>query len=152
ETSAMALVESSNPQDEVFIVNFSDEAFLDQPFTSDLAQLERGLARISTRGSTAMFDAVRESLDYLLKNGKEDKKVLIVVTDGEDNTSTETLEGLVRAAQKSEVLIHTIGLLSDDDRSEAKRAATALNAIAEATGGQSFYPNKTGDIHKVCQQ
>ena len=58
EASALALVRASNPEDEVFIVNFNDDAFLDQPFTSDLKELERGLAKIDSRGGTAMRDAV----------------------------------------------------------------------------------------------
>src|SRR5436305_10499781 len=97
EASALALVKASNPQDEVFIVNFNDEAFLDQPFTSDIKELERGLAKIDSRGGTAMRAAIRMSIDYLKENGKQDKKVLVVVPDGVDNTSAGTLEKLVRA-------------------------------------------------------
>src|SRR6185295_16077861 len=85
EAAAMALVKASNPQDEIFIVNFNDEAFLDQPFTNDVKELERGLSKIDSRGGTAMRDAVRMSIDYLKENGKKDKKVLVVVTDGDDN-------------------------------------------------------------------
>src|SRR5258707_308459 len=75
ENSALALVKASNPEDEVFIVNFNDEAFLDQPFTSDIKELERGLSKIDSRGGTAMRDAIRMSIDYLKENGKRDKKV-----------------------------------------------------------------------------
>ncbi len=146
EASAVALVKASNPQDEVFIVNFNDEAFLDQPFTSDIKELERGLAKIDSRGGTAMRDAIRMSIDYLKENGKRDKKVLVVVTDGDDNNSSGTLENLVKAAQQSEVLIYTVGLLAEEERREAKRATRALNAIAEATGGKSYYPKELKDV------
>ena len=152
EASAVALVKASNPQDEVFIVNFNDEAFLDQPFTSDIKELERGLAKIDSRGGTAMRDAIRMSIDYLKENGKRDKKVLVVVTDGDDNNSSGTLENLVKAAQQSEVLIYTVGLLAEEERREAKRATRALNAIAEATGGKSYYPKELKDVDGVCQQ
>ncbi len=152
EASALALVKASNPQDEVFIVNFNDEAFLDQPFTSDIKELERGLAKIDSRGGTAMRDAIRMSIDYLKENGKRDKKVLVVVTDGDDNNSSGTLENLVKAAQQSEVLIYTVGLLAEEERREAKRATRALNAIAEATGGKSYYPKELKDVDGVCQQ
>ena len=152
EASAVALVKASNPQDEVFIVNFNDEAFLDQPFTSDIKELERGLAKIDSRGGTAMRDAIRMSIDYLKENGKRDKKVLVVVTDGDDNNSSGTLENLVKAAQQSEVLIYTVGLLAEEERREAKRATRALNAIAEATGGKSYYPKDLKDVDGVCQQ
>ena len=152
EASAVALVKASNPQDEVFIVNFNDEAFLDQPFTSDIKELERGLAKIDSRGGTAMRDAIRMSIDYLKENGKRDKKVLVVVTDGDDNNSSGTLENLVKAAQQSEVLIYTVGLLAEEEKREAKRATRALNAIAEATGGKSYYPKDLKDVDGVCQQ
>ena len=152
EAAALALVKASNPQDEVFIVNFNDEAYLDTPFTSDLKELERGLAKIDSRSGTAMRDAIRMSIDYLKENGKKDKKVLVVVTDGDDNNSSGTLENLVKAAQQSEVLIYTVGLLSEEEKREAKRATRALNAIAEATGAKSYYPKELKDVDGVCQQ
>jgi len=152
EASALALVKASNPQDEVFIVNFNDEAFLDQPFTSDIKELERGLAKIDSRSGTAMRDAIRMSIDYLKESGKKDKKVLVVVTDGDDNNSSGTLENLVKAAQQSEVLIYTVGLLSEEEKREAKRATRALNAIAEATGAKSYYPKELKDVDGVCRQ
>ena len=152
EASAMALVKASNPQDEVFIVNFNDEAFLDQPFTNDIKELERGLSKIDSRGGTAMRDAIRMSIDYLKENGKKDKKVLVVVTDGDDNNSSGTLENLVKASQQSEVLIYTVGVLAEEEKREAKRATRALNAIAEATGGKSYYPKELKEVEAICQQ
>src|SRR5712664_454632 len=152
EASALALVKASNPQDEVFIVNFNDEAFLDQPFTGDIKELERGLSKIDSRGGTAMRDAIRMSIDYLKENGKKDKTVLVAVTDCDDNNSSGTLENLIKAAQQSEVLIYTVGLLAEEEKREAKRATRALNAIAEATGGKSYYPKDLKDVDGVCQQ
>jgi len=152
EASAMALVKASNPEDEVFIVNFNDEAFLDQPFTNDAKELERGLSKIDSRGGTAMRDAIRMSIDYLKENGKKDKKVLVVVTDGDDNNSSGTLENLVKASQQSEVLIYLVGLLTEEEKREAKRATRALNAIADATGGKSYYPKELKEVEGICQQ
>jgi len=152
EAAALSLVKSSNPEDEVFIVNFNDEAFLDKPFTSDVKELEQGLAKIDSRGGTAMRDAVRMSIDYLKENGKRDKKLLVVVTDGDDNNSSISLENLIKYAQQSEVLVYTVGVLSEEEKREAKRASRALNAIAEASGGGSYYPKELGDVEKVCLQ
>jgi Ca-activated chloride channel family protein len=154
EASALALVKASNRDDEVFVVNFNDDAFLDQPFTSEEKELERGLAKIDSRGGTAMRDAIRMSIDYLKENGKRDKKVLVVVTDGDDNNSSVSLETLIKNIQQSEVpvQIYTVGLLSEEERREAKRATRALNAISEASGGASYYPKELGDVEKICQQ
>ena len=88
ETASTDLVKASNPQDEVFVVNFNDEAFLDVPFTNDIKKLEQGLARIDSRGGTAMRDAISMSIDYMKENGKKDKKVILVVTDGNDTASS----------------------------------------------------------------
>jgi Ca-activated chloride channel family protein len=152
QASALALIKASNAQDEVFIVNFNDKTFLEQPFTSDIGALERGLANVDSIGGTAMRDAIRRSIDYLKLNGKRDKKVLVVITDGDDNTSSGTLEELIEHAQQAGVLIYTVGLLSEDEKREARRATEALNAIAKATGGQSYYPKKLEDVTGACQQ
>jgi Ca-activated chloride channel family protein len=152
EASALAVVKASNTQDEVFIVNFNEAAVLEQPLTGDNKALERGLAKIDSIGGTAMRDAIRMSIDYLKENGKRDKKVLVVVTDGDDNNSSGTLEDLINDAQQSEVLIYTVGLLSEDEKHEAKRATRALNAISKATGGESYYPKKLRDVAGACQQ
>jgi VWFA-related protein len=152
EDAAMALVKASNPQDEVFIVNFNDEAFLDVDFTSDLAKLQEGVARIDSRGGTAMRDAIESSADHLKAKAKLDKKVLVVVTDGNDNTSEVTLERLVQKLQQQEILVYTIGLLNEEERREANRARRALNAIATATGGMAFYPSQVDDVGKFTLQ
>jgi VWFA-related protein len=148
EDAALALVKASNPSDEVFVVNFNDEAYLDVTITSDLKKLEEGVTRIDSRGGTAMRDAIDLSMDYLKEKAKRDKKVLVVVTDGNDNTSEVTLERLVHRAQQSEVLVYAIGLLNEEERREAKRARRALNNIATSTGGLAYYPKQIDDIGK----
>ena len=130
--AALNLVKASNPQDEVFIVNFNDDAYLDQPFTSDIKKLEEALDRMETKGGTAMRDAISMSMDYLKDKAKKDKKVLVVVTDGNDNTSNINLEELVRKAQQSDVLIYSIGILSEEEPREAKKAKRALHDLARS--------------------
>ncbi|MDE3167679.1 MAG: VWA domain-containing protein [Acidobacteriota bacterium] len=156
EAAALALVKESNPDDEVFVVNFNDEAFLDLPhnkdFTNDIAELEEALQRLDSRGGTAMRDAIRMSIDHLKEKAHKDKKALVVVTDGNDNSSVITLENLVKAAQQSEVLIYCVGLLSEEERREAQRAQRALRALSEATGGESFFPKETTEVDKIAHQ
>jgi VWFA-related protein len=146
EDAAMALVKASNPLDEVFIVNFNDEAYLDVPMTNDMKKLEEGVARIDSRGGTAMRDAIDLSMDYLKSKGKRDKRVIVAVTDGNDNASEVALEKLVQKAQAREVLIYTIGLLDEEEKREAKRAKRALDALAASTGGVAFYPKEADDV------
>jgi Ca-activated chloride channel homolog len=155
EAAALALVKASNPQDEVFVVNFNDEAFLDNPhgkdFTSNIKEMEEALTRIDSRGGTAMRDAIRMSIDHLKEKAHKDKKVLVVVTDGNDNSSIISLENLVKASQQSEVLIYSVGLLAEEERREAKRAERALNDLAVATGGEAFFPKDLTDVDRICK-
>ncbi len=154
EAACLALVKDSNPQDEVFVVNFNDEAFLDNPkgkdFTSDIKEMEEALTRIDSRGGTAMRDAIRMSIDHLKEKAHKDKKVLVVVTDGNDNSSLVSLENLVKSSQQSGVLIYAVGLLSEEERREAKRAERALLALTEATGGEAFFPKDVSEVERIA--
>jgi VWFA-related protein len=156
EAAALALVKDSNPDDEVFVVNFNDTAYLDNPhgklFTSDIAEMEEALTRIDSRGGTAMRDAVQMSIDHLVANAHKDKKVLVLVTDGVENASTisKSLEELVRNARQSEVLIYAVGLLTDEEKREAAAAKRQLNALTQATGGESFYPKEVSEVESIA--
>ena len=156
EAAALTLVKDSNPEDEVFVVNFNDEAFNDLPhgkdFTNDIKEMEEALTRIDSRGGTAMRDAIRMSIDHLKEKAHKDKKVLVVVTDGNDNSSLVSLENLVKASQQSGVLIYSVGLLSEEERREAKRAERALQALAEATGGETFFPKDVSEVERIAHQ
>ena len=152
--AALALVKASNPQDEMFIVNFNDDAFLDVTFTNDIKKLEEGLTRIDSRGGTAMRDAVTMSMDYLKEKAKKDKKVLLVVSDGDDTGSSpnNTIEKLIAKAQQTEVLIYTIGLLNEEDKRAAKRAERALKGLTSASGGLSYFPKELSGIDEIATQ
>ena len=148
--AAINLVKASNPKDEVFIVNFNDEYYLDQDFTSNLTQLKEGLEKIDSRGGTALYDAVVASADHLDKNAKLDKKVILVVTDGEDNASRESLEQAIRRLQKENgPVVYTIGLLGEERQ---KRARRALSALAENTGGISYFPKDLNEVDSITRE
>jgi VWFA-related protein len=152
ERASLDLVKASNPQDEVFIVNFNDEAYLDVEFTNDMNLLQQGIARIDSRGGTALRDSISMSIDYLKSKGKKDKKVLLVITDGNDTASNDrdTLEKLVDKAQKSEVLIFAVGLLSDEEPHEAKKAKRVLSSLTTASGGLAYYPKELAEVDEIA--
>ena len=152
-TAALTFVRTSNPDDEMFIVNFNDDYFLDldKDFTSDINEMKEALERIDSRGSTALYDAVIGSLDHL-KKGKRDKHVLLVVTDGEDNASRRSLEATVQEAQQAEAVIYAIGLLGQEKKRAAKNARRALVELAQATGGLAFFPESLEDAEAICTQ
>ena len=149
ETASLDLVKASNPNDEVFIVNFNDEAYLDVEFTNEMKKLEEGVARIDSRGGTAMRDAISMSIDYVKEKGKKDKKVLLVVTDGNDTASTGSLEKLIDKCRQSEILVYAIGLLNEEERREAKKAKRALDEITHESGGLAFYPKDATEVDKI---
>ncbi len=124
---------------------------LDKDFTSSIPELKEALERIDSRGSTALYDAIIGSLDHV-KKGSRDKKVLLIVTDGEDNTSHNSLEKTVREIQKTDTIIYTIGLLSEESKKSAKRARRALEEIAKASGGLAYFPENVEDVHTICEQ
>jgi Ca-activated chloride channel homolog len=147
--AAINLVKASNPQDEVFIVNFNDEYYLDQDFTADIGKMKEALEKVDTRGGTALYDAVVASAGHLKKNAKLEKRVLLVVTDGEDNESQETLEQAIRRLQEENgPTVYAIGLLGEE---KARRARKALQFIAEKTGGIAFFPKSLDEVDSITR-
>jgi len=153
--SALDLVEASNPQDEAFVVNFSDEAYIDQEFTSNVSKLRDGLSHIESRGGTALYDAVVASADKLVADGKRPKQVLVIITDGEDNASTLTLEQTIRRVQElSGPVIYSIGLLFGDEmsRAEVRHARRALEMLSTETGGIAFFPKSIEQVDDIAAE
>jgi len=147
--AALNLVRSSNPQDQVFVVNFNDEYYLDQPFTSNLNLLREALEKVEARGGTALYDAIVASADYEKKQARLQKRVLFVVTDGEDNASQETLEKAVRRLQEENgPTVYALGLLGEE---KARRARRALEMLAERTGGMVFLPKTLDEVDEISR-
>jgi VWFA-related protein len=153
--SALDLILASNPQDEAFVVNFSDEAFIDCDFTSNINTLRDGMSHIDSRGGTALYDAVAASADKLAADAKRPKQVLILITDGEDNASTLTLEQTIhRVQQLSGPVIYSIGLLFGDEmsRAEVRNARRALELLSTETGGMAFFPKSIDQIDQIAAE
>lgn len=145
--AAINLVRASNPQDEVFVVNFNDEYYLDQDFTGAIPKLREALEKVESRGGTALYDAVVASADHLKKNAKLEKKVLFVVTDGEDNASRESLETAIRRLQaENGPTVYAIGLLGEEKQ---RRARNALKEMAIRTGGVAFFPRDLNEVDEI---
>ena len=153
--SALDLIQASNPDDEAFVVNFSDEAFIDQEFTSNVNKLRDGLARLESRGGTALYDAVVASADKLVADAKHPKQVLILITDGEDNASSQNLEQTInRVQQLSGPVIYSIGLLFGDEmsRSEVRHARRALEMLSTETGGMAYFPKSVDQVDQITAE
>jgi Ca-activated chloride channel homolog len=144
--AALNLVRSSNKEDQVFVVNFSDEPILDQDFTSNITKLQAALEHVDARGGTALYDAIVAASDYLAKSPLQ-RKVLFVVTDGEDDASQQSLEEAVhRVQQENGPVIYAIGLLGDEKTRKAKRA---LETFALRTGGLAYFPPTLAEVDEI---
>jgi Ca-activated chloride channel family protein len=152
--AALNFVRASNKQDEDFIVNFNDadSIFIDQDFTSDINAMKESLVNIEARGATALYDAVIASADHLVKGGKRDKKVLMVITDGQDDASTKNLEDAVKAVTaENGPTIYTIGILDDASNKDRKRARRALERLAIETGGVAYFPKDYTEVDEITR-
>ncbi len=158
-SAALTFVRESNPEDETFIVNFDDSAYLEQDFTGSIGDLIDALDNLDTRGETALYDAVSLSLTKVAKEGKRDSKALLVITDGEDNTSKYKYEQVLKQLKDAKVTVYAIGLLEENDvrgglfhKAPSQHAKEVLAQFAEATGGVAYFPKSIDEVENLCRE
>jgi Ca-activated chloride channel family protein len=150
-SAALDLVKASNPHDETFVINFSDQAYLDQDFTSDLEKLRKGLSHLSSSGGTALYDTIVTAADRMERSATRPRKVLIVITDGDDNASKLTLDNAIHRVQDMQgPTIFSIGLLFGGG--ESRHARHDLRELASETGGIAFFPGSLKDVDSVAAE
>jgi VWFA-related protein len=151
-TAAMAFISASNPKDEVFVINFNDRVNRGLPegvlFSDDVAQLRAALRKDPPEGRTALYDAIITALQQL-DEGRQDKKTLIVISDGGDNASTHKLKDTMDAVLKSAATIYTIGIFDEDD---PDRNPGVLKNLAHVSGGDVFFPRTLEGLVPACRQ
>lgn len=147
--AVLNLIRASNPQDEVFVVNFSQTPYLDQDYTADVHLLQAALHQTTSRGSTALYDAVVASAVHLRNNPRLEKKVLLVITDGQDNMSRETLQQALRKLQPSKgMTVYAIGLSGEG---LTRTAHDALQSLATTTGGVAYFPQNLDEVDSITR-
>lgn len=138
--TVLALIKTVEPHGEVCIVNFNDEVFIDLAYTNNAEKVEEALTRIDSRGGKAMRDAVRLSLNHMEKTAHHGRKVVVLITEGNDTASTVTQQELVGSLKNNNVSIYCVGLLNGNEPDQAATARLALTQISEASRGVTFYP------------
>jgi VWFA-related protein len=154
--ATMAFAKSSHPEDELFTLAFNDrvqdgqEPLKNRTFllASDVAALEHALSSLRPEGRTALYDAVMAGLDRL-DEGTRSRKVLIVMSDGGDNTSRATIGQVLERARRSGAIIYTIGLF---DPGDPDANPGVLKSLARATGGERYLPRSAGPLLVACKQ
>jgi Ca-activated chloride channel family protein len=148
--AGLAFIKASNPQDEIFIVNFSDEVRCglpeSVPFTDDVSLLRSALSRDRPQGRTALYDAITFALKHL-ESSRRGRKALVVVSDGGDNSSSCSLQQMMQLIQESPATIYTVGIYEPDD---AERNPRVLKHIARLSGGDCFLPYDFEDVAAIC--
>jgi VWFA-related protein len=150
--AGIAFAGSSHPEDELFTLNFNEAVWPglppDQPFTSDREELKRALDRSVTRGQTALFDAIAAGLRHL-DRGSRTRRVLVIVSDGGDNASRTRFDEVLDAALRNDVVIYGIGIYDHNDPEAKPRV---LRQLAEATGGEAFFPRPGETVTPVLER
>src|SRR5580692_11644584 len=147
--AVLNLIRASNPNDEIFVVNFSQDSYLDQDFTSNIGLLQQALQKVSTQGSTALYDAIVASAIHLKNDNRVERKILLVITDGRDNASQQTLDEAMRHLQgENGPTLYAIGLLGDELQPSD---SGALKSLAEVTGGVAYFPKSLNEVDDIAR-
>jgi VWFA-related protein len=150
--AALAFARSSNPQDQMFVVNFNERVSFglpaDTPFTDRPEKLQLALSSIHTVGETALYDGIAAALEHLRQSNR-DKKVLILITDGGDNASTHTLAQVLEMARQSAAIMYAIGIFDEQD---GDQNPGVLKRFAKETGGEAFFPESPKEIASICEE
>lgn len=150
--AALDLAESSNPNDEIFVIHFYQHIVyalkLGEAFTSNIEELKAAVSRIVGLGQTALYDAIVSGLEHIQQSGLQ-RKVLVVVSDGGDNASRHTLKETLDMIAQSNTLIYCVGIYSEYDR---ERNPKVLRQIAEISGGEAYFPQSPARLSEVCKR
>ncbi len=150
--AARTFVRSSNPEDQMFVVNFNEKVTLGLPggvsFTHRADELESAILSTRATGQTALYDAVTEGLERSRAGGPE-KKVLIVISDGGDNASALRLPEVLKKLAQSSAIVYAVGIFDDDD---ADRNPDVLLRLARSSGGEAYFPRQLNEVVAICER
>jgi Ca-activated chloride channel homolog len=150
--AALALIQASNSQGEMFVVSFGDRVSLELPegvaFTDDQNLLRNALARRRPEGQTALYDALQVGLEHLRRGGQE-RKTLVLISDGGDTASRSTAGQILQMAHSSNVTIHVVGIYDQDEKD---RNIGFLKRLAKTTGGEAIIEYEVQDLVTACQR
>lgn len=154
DQAALNFVRASNPQDEVFIAKFNDIYRLVAPFTNSIPALEKGLGEVDPESSTALYDAVINSVHYMNQHATRTKRVLLLITDGQDDASSHSLEQTLRLlASQDAPLIYCIGIFDRSDGRSTRRASEkVLLQFADDTGGVAYFPKNLNQVDAITKK
>ena len=138
-------------KDKALLITFDSAIELVQDYTDNAEVLAKAIRQVRPGGGTKMFDGIYLACQEKLK-AEAGRKVLILISDGDDNLSLETLTGTLEMAQKSDVSIYTISTNSSGFFGiTAPKADKVLKRLADDTGGRAFFPFQAEDLSESFQ-
>jgi Ca-activated chloride channel homolog len=146
KSAVATFLKTSSRKDEYFLVTFSDSPRLEKDFTSNSSEVAGGISFKIAGGSTSLYDAVYLALAKMTY-ARQERKAIVVVTDGSDNNSQYTLEQVCDAIKESNVEIYPVGILglgSDDE------GIIILKEIAQLSGGKAYFPRFADQLEDIC--
>lgn len=149
ERAALSFIAASNPDDEVFVMNFADDARVDVPLTSDVDAVESGMKKLDAAGGTALRDALNRAVVYLSTNARHERKAILLVTDGSDNSSVASKASIRDLLRRAQVSLFAVGLLGNDRSPGAEHGRDELEQLTESSGGLAYFPARLEDIHNT---
>ena len=138
--SVLRLLQSGTPDDEFFLLSFNQKTRLVQGFTRDRVELEQGILSIKPRGRTALYDAVHLGMEQI-SGARHKKAALILITDGEDNSSRYTAAEVREMAKESGTPIYAIG-----EKGKLGYGCHEIQGLADLTGGRAFFPQSFSEL------
>ncbi len=149
--SALAFIDASNPRDEIFVTHFNDRVRHGLPhgttFSDDPNVLRDALFNNPAEGMTALYDGILDAL-HQLDLGKQDKKSLIVISDGGDNASAHQFKDVLNAVQLTRATIYTVGVFDEED---PDRNPGLLRRLANISGGIAYIPQHLEELEEICR-
>jgi Ca-activated chloride channel family protein len=149
--AAVTFLKRGNPEDEYFLVEFSNMPQLTQDLTTDIAKLQNRIVFAPAQGMTALYDAVYLGLNRI-KEGTNPKKALLLITDGEDNRSRYNFSNIKEFVKEQDVQLYAIGIV-DQWASQFGPGASGralIQELSELTGGRAFFPGSVYELEDIC--
>jgi len=136
--AVLRLLEASNPQDEFFLITFSDTPHVIQTFTNTIEEMQEQLLLVRPKGQTALLDALYLGLNKM-HEAKYARKALLVISDGGDNHSRYTEKEVKSRIKESDVLVYSVGVFDREFPTREERLGPELlTEISEVTGGRCY--------------
>jgi Ca-activated chloride channel family protein len=152
QVAADAFLDMSDRDDEFFLMEFNNSPSLVRDFTTDTTRIQSALLFTQAKGSTSLYDALYLGMDKV-RRGRNARKALLLITDGQDNHSRYSLSDVREFAREHDVTIYSIGILPPVAVSLPEfNGRQALRSLGELTGGAAFFPQSIDALPAICAQ